>query len=95
MIEKEYISSLRQIIGEWLKTIREEKNLSQRELGEMCGMTHTTISKIEAGKWSFGIDTLILLLVKLDCYLFLIPKESQDDLATEMRNRWKRANDSN
>lgn len=38
---------------------------------------------------------LIRLSVHLDFYLFLLEKDSKDELAVMMRNRWKRAHDEN
>ena len=37
-------------IGITLREFRREHDLSQRELGEMCGLTHSAISRIESGE---------------------------------------------
>lgn len=50
--------SLRNKIGNQIKSIRLSKNLSMKQLGEMTDMTEATISKIENGKWSVGLDIL-------------------------------------
>lgn len=92
-INPEYIYEVRKIIGQWLKDMREEHALTQEQLGERLGLDRATIAKIEAGRWNFGIDTVILFSYHLDFYPFFLPKESNDPLAKTMRDRWKRAKD--
>lgn len=50
--------SYREEIGAELQTIRVQKGLTVRELGEMCGLAFTTISKIENGKYNVSVDIL-------------------------------------
>lgn len=38
-----------QDIGKTIKQIREERNLSQRELSKMSGVTYSALTKIETG----------------------------------------------
>lgn len=94
-INPEYAFEVRKIYGNWIKQLREEKGYTQEELAEKMGMTRTTISKIEDGKWNYGINTITLFAVHLDFFLFMIPKDSNDDLAKSMRDRWKRVDDDN
>jgi transcriptional regulator with XRE-family HTH domain len=75
--------------------LREVKGLTQDELGELCGIKQSTISKIEAGRWNFSIDFLTVILQKLDSYLFFLEKDSKDELAVAMRERWKKAHQEN
>jgi transcriptional regulator with XRE-family HTH domain len=49
----------RKKIAEQLRGLRIEHGYSQKEVADAMGITHDTISKIEAGKWNFGIDTVI------------------------------------
>ncbi|MBR7928233.1 helix-turn-helix transcriptional regulator [Aerococcaceae bacterium zg-ZUI334] len=42
-----------------LKEIREEYNLSQKELADLLGIEKRTVSNIETGKASFSLDTAI------------------------------------
>lgn len=92
-INPAYLEEVRKIYGSWLRMLREDKGMSQQELADKMGLNQTTISKIEAGKWNFGIDTLTLFALHLDSYLFMIDKDSNSDLAKDMRERWKREND--
>ena len=45
-------------IGSRLRELREAQGLTTTQLAEMCGMSHSTISKVENGKWSVSIDIL-------------------------------------
>jgi transcriptional regulator with XRE-family HTH domain len=47
--------------GETLARIRKEKNMSYRELAQLCDVDHSQISKIEKGKVSLQLATLFEL----------------------------------
>jgi len=44
-----------------VKALRKQRRLSQKELGEIIGVTHKTISTIESGLSSTTIDKLVIL----------------------------------
>lgn len=94
-VNPEYLLEVRKIYGSWIKKIREEKGLSQQQLGDIMELDRSTISKIEAGKWNFSVDFLTMFAVKLDFYVFFLEKESTDELAVAMRERWNRSHDEN
>lgn len=48
-----------EIVGCLLKKARQERNLTQEELGRKIGVQRAQISKLEAGKNSATIDTII------------------------------------
>ena len=48
---------------------RVEKNLSQRELAELCGTTQSAIARLESGSRPPKIDTLLRVAAALDCRL--------------------------
>lgn len=85
-INPEYVASIREIIGEWLREFRKERRMTQMELADELGISEATVSKMEAGKW-LSLEMLIKVSVVLDFYLFLCPKDSNDDLAAMMRHR--------
>jgi len=91
----EYLSEVRKLYGSWIKQIREEKGQTQQQMADEIGMSRSTISKIEDGKWNFGIDTLTIFSQYLDFYLFFLEKSSNDELSEIMKDRWKRAHDQN
>ena len=55
---------------------RRARNLSQRELAELCGATQSAIARLESGTRPPRIDTLLRIANALDC-----------ELATELRPR--------
>lgn len=45
-------------VGERLKALRKERNISMRQLGEKIGMSHAYISQIESGERRCSLKTL-------------------------------------
>lgn len=59
--------------------LRENKNLSIRQLSELSGVSHTEIARIESGEVSPTLDTLLKLSVSLGVELketFVVLKDS-------------------
>lgn len=46
-------------LGEKIASIRKNKNLTLRELGERCGLDFSSIGKIEKGKTNVSVLTLV------------------------------------
>lgn len=53
-------------IGENIKKIREEKNISQAELAARCNYEKSNMSRIESGKTNLTIGTLLNIAESLD-----------------------------
>jgi len=64
-----------------LKHLRQEKSLSQTELGELAKVHYTHISKYERGESSPSMDTLILLADCLNVSLDYLVKGNENDAA--------------
>ena len=47
------------LIGEMIKTVRKERNLTQEELGKLVGVQKAQISKLEKGSQNVTISTII------------------------------------
>lgn len=62
-------TSSRERIGLSIKSVRQRKGLTQEQLAELSGMSRTTISKIEAGKFNASIDLLEKLIKPLGAEL--------------------------
>jgi DNA-binding XRE family transcriptional regulator len=73
-ISAEEITEKRKQIGAELKKFREASGKSMDQLGAEMGTGKSTISKIEAGKWNFGIETLITFAKYLNVDITLKPK---------------------
>lgn len=89
-INTEYVNNVRILIGSWIKKFRKQKNLTLKEVADLLEIKESTVSKIENGKW-LSLEMLIKLSVKLDFYIFLCEKDSNDDLAVTMRNRFNQS----
>jgi ribosome-binding protein aMBF1 (putative translation factor) len=61
-----YLAIARQVAEQ-----RERRQLSQRELAELCGTTQSAIARIERGNRPPRIDTLLRISNALDCELLV------------------------
>lgn len=57
-------------IGENIKRIRKEKGLTQKKLGELCGIAESNIRKYENGKQNPKIETIQKIATALKVSLF-------------------------
>lgn len=55
--------------GSKIKEIRQQKGLTQKQLGDMCGMYESQIRKYETGKANPKIETLQKIADALDVYI--------------------------
>ena len=62
MNEGEYLKEM----GRKIKSIRNKKNLSQRELGKLCNLNASSICRIESGQETVYLLTLKHIAEKLD-----------------------------
>lgn len=53
-------------IGTELKALRESKGISMRQLEAMTGISNSHIARIEAGRYSTGIDIIAAIAAALD-----------------------------
>ncbi len=67
------------MIGETLKELRKAKRYTQKEIGEMCGVSDISVYKWETNRAEPNIDTLCKLAdiygVSLDCLLGRVPMD--------------------
>lgn len=73
----QYILENREIIGKQIRTFREKKGLSQDELAEIMEVNHSTISKIETGKFAITIDYLAKFAWYLDFNIAVVEKQDR------------------
>ena len=62
------------LIGELIKA-RQEKGISQKQLEEMSGVKQPVIARMEKGKTSPQIDTVLKVLASLGKTLAIVPLE--------------------
>ena len=58
------VEALSLIVGQMIER-RHDMNLSQRDLAEMCGIPHSSVARIESGKTSPNLSTLLKILGRL------------------------------
>lgn len=74
------VISMKITLGEKIKNLREDMDLTQGELGKLINMTQRKISYIENNKYEPGIDDLreICLFFKVSAdYLLDLPKDAK------------------
>lgn len=72
----QYIQRKREMIGKQVRSFREEKGLSQGKLAEIMGISRSTISKIETGKFAFTIDYISKFGWYLDFEITILENQS-------------------
>lgn len=60
-------------IGSRLRELREAQGMTTRQLAEAAGLHQSNISKIEAGKYSVGLDVLSKMCSALNAELTIQP----------------------
>ncbi|MDX5883532.1 MULTISPECIES: helix-turn-helix transcriptional regulator [Bacillus cereus group] len=76
-------------LGEHIRFLRKEKNLSQERLGELSGIHTNHIGAIERGEKNVTLESLVKVTKGLDITLeelfrYLQPMDKLDDLNTIM-----------
>ena len=60
--------ALSRIVGAMIEQ-RRELNLSQQELAELCGIPHSSVARIESGKSTPNLSTLLKIFDRLGLQL--------------------------
>lgn len=66
------IESVSQIVGTMIER-RHNLNLSQRDLAELCGIPHSSVARIESGKSTPNLSTLLKIFHELGLSLVAEP----------------------
>jgi transcriptional regulator with XRE-family HTH domain len=74
--EKSTVSEYRETIAKTIREFREKKGYSRDDLSEIMDVDHSTISKIENGKFAISIDYLVKFSQYLDFEIALIKNET-------------------
>ena len=88
------IIEARLMLCQYLKDQAAEKGVSTYKLAELTGFDQPNIHRILSGKYPPTLDTFLAIAKALDCYIFIIDKNADEETAELMRNRWRRAGDS-
>lgn len=66
------VVSIRLIMGDHIRQLRTDQNMTQQELADKAGITRANLSNIEAGKYNVSLDTLHKLATALGKEIKLI-----------------------
>ncbi len=88
MINDEVLNEARKMIAGFIKKRRIELKMTQKELASIVEVKRETIARIEAGKFWISMKLFLKITHALDLYFFVSEKESDEDLATLIRERW-------
>ncbi len=79
--------------GTKIKEIRKQKGLTQKQLGDLCGIADSNIRKYENGKQNPKIETLLKIATALECDLSDL-MDSDEYKLHNIELAIKKANDS-
>lgn len=86
----EVLAKAREVLGQYLRAIREHRGLTQTQLADSVGMRQADVSDVERGAINYGIDTLLDYCRGVDCYFFLGSRDGKhldlDHMVKKMRD---------
>ena len=65
----------RQRIGTDIAELRKQRGMTQQQVAEIAQMQRNHISRIEAGRYSVGFDTLQTIAAALDADIRIVPRQ--------------------
>lgn len=65
----------RQRIGTDLSELRKQRGMTQQQVADIAQIQRNHISRIEAGRYSVGFDTLQTIAEALDADIRIVPRE--------------------
>ena len=65
----------RQRIGTDLSELRKQRGMTQQQVADLAQMQRNHISRIEAGRYSVGFDTLQTIAEALDADIRIVPRK--------------------
>ena len=77
MINEQVILTARQKVGQYLQSIREEKQLTYYAVAKLAGLSIEQVQSIEAGDKSYTIDSFLKITHALDTYFFMEDKDGK------------------
>lgn len=76
-MNEKLILTARQKVGEYLKSIREEKGFTLYKVAKDAGVSIHSLESVEAGNASYTFDTFLSVTHAMDCYFFLEDKDGK------------------
>jgi len=67
-------------LGEVISRLRNQKKMTQGELGEKASLRQATISSLEMGEPGTRLQTLFAVLAALDLEIVILPRSKSSDI---------------
>ena len=77
VINEELLLTARQQVGQYLRSIREEKQLTYYAVAKLAGLSIEQVQSIEAGDKAYTIDSFLKITHALDTYFFMEDKDGK------------------
>ena len=71
-IDLDEVEAISQIVGAMIER-RHDLDLSQRDLADLCGIPHSSVARIESGKTTPNLSTLLKIFKELGLSLVALP----------------------
>ena len=78
IMDNDLIKSAREVIGEYLKNLREEKGISKYAIIQKVEIPITLINAIETGSSAYTIDSLLKYTTGIGAYIFFGDKAGKN-----------------
>ncbi|HAN78652.1 MAG TPA: hypothetical protein DCQ31_13260 [Bacteroidales bacterium] len=72
-----------------------EKGITQEQIAEFTGLKQSNVSRMLAGRYSPSLRNFLKIAQAVNCFIFIADKDSDDELATIMKERWKQNENPN
>ena len=83
----------RKKIGEYLKSLREDKGISTYQMTKSHGIQFALIKAIEEGSTNYTIDSFLTYISALDCYFYLANRDGKHldhlDMVLKIKNNYQ------
>lgn len=71
---------INKIVGNSIRDARVARNLTQKQLGDLCGMADSAIRRYESGRGNPTLKTLVKFMIVLDiCPAYLLGEIMKND----------------
>jgi len=94
MINEEKYKKARVLQLQYLSKLAKEKGITQDEIAEKTGFTRNNVCRMLSGRYSPSLDNFMRLCEAINCYLFIIDKNSDNDMVKLMKERWGKVFDN-
>jgi len=78
MINEQVIIIVRQKVGQYLHSIREDKQLTYYAVAKLAGLRIEQVQSIESGDKAYTIDSFLKITHALDTYFFMEYKDGKN-----------------